>query len=67
MTKFTVRFVKNTGVQIDPSYDVASFPVNANTKSEAIRTALEMWRTGNLDDDWDLISVTPPWDWSKKV
>jgi hypothetical protein len=66
LTKFTVTFTKYSGVQHDPVTTLASFPVEASTRSEALRTALEMWRTGNQTDEWETVSVAKPWDWGKK-
>ena len=66
MTKFNVRFTKYSGVQHDPVTELASFPVEADTRAEAVRIALEMWRVGNKDDEWESISAQKPWDWAKK-
>lgn len=59
--RFTVTFYKNTGDQREPSLPEAEFPVEASTKSEALRTALEMWRCGNQGDTWDSVSVRAPY------
>lgn len=59
--KFTVRFTKYSGVQHDPTTELATFPVEANTRADAVRIALEMWRVGNQDDEWDTISASKPY------
>ena len=57
MKTFKVTFVKMTGFQREPTEDVAFFPVQAETKIDAIMKAMEMWRTGNVTDDWSEIHV----------
>mgnify|MGYP001604992271 CR=1 len=61
MTKFIVTFTKYSESQFDHTEVLGTFPVEAPTRAEAVRTALEMWRVGNKTDEWESIRADKHW------